>query len=164
MLDYIIGQIGVSGSARCTVCGNSMEPIIPNGCCINVSSVTGQPQIGDIVVFLNSDQKLIVHRVIGSRSGGLILKGDSNTVVDEQCPIQGDSIIGIVDAVETDRGWINLRGLGFRVASRWLAYFSSLHARFRWTAFLLRVGCRALMLLYLVSGLVRGGKSSDACR
>jgi hypothetical protein len=92
--------------------GSSMAPFIRDGDVISVSPFRGgSPGVGEVVAFLQPEiEKLIVHRVVGRREAGCLIRGDNaeGTAADLVSP---RNILGRVTRVE--RGGHNVRiGLG----------------------------------------------------
>lgn len=76
------------------VAGTSMCPFLHPGDTVYLSSLTRQPEVGDILLFRRPGGAYILHRVIGlSQDGQLWLLGDSQLIRE---PIHPDWIRGIV--------------------------------------------------------------------
>ncbi len=101
--------------------GSSMKPTIKDGDIVTSASSTGRTlDLGDIVLFLRSGPgNPVVHRVVGRKKEGYLLKGDNSMYNDGL--IAREQIIGIIKKVERD-GKIMTRGLH---RSRYLAAFLS---------------------------------------
>ena len=94
-----------SGGMRLRARGTSMRPFISDGDVIHISRRTADElRIGDIAACVR-DNGLVVHRLVGKRHG-LVLKGDALGAPD--APLESDSLLGAVTAVETSRGTIDL--------------------------------------------------------
>ena len=80
--------------------GHSMSPFIKNQDIVTVSPLSkNKPQTGDIVAACFLERKaIVVHRVIGKRQGGFLIKGDNNPSKDGV--FEQDQIIGMVSKVE----------------------------------------------------------------
>ena len=76
----------------------SMEPTIKYGdLFIIIPKELCKIEQGDIIVF-NSEEGILVHRIVGYRDGGYLTKGDANPFIDQEriSPVKDDQIIGKV--------------------------------------------------------------------
>ena len=91
--------------------GFSMSPFIKDGDVLTIASVRGgTPRFGDVVVFTHPHtSKLIIHRIIGKKSGSYLTKGDNAPEGDGL--ISRAAILGRVAKVERNGKYISL-GLG----------------------------------------------------
>jgi hypothetical protein len=90
--------------------GWSMAPFIRHGDAVTVSPLTSPPRPGDVVAFaLPGARPLLLHRVVATRPGGLLLRGDNSSAPDGLIPPA--DIYGHVTAVER-RGAPRRLGLG----------------------------------------------------
>ena len=82
--------------------GCSMSPFIKDGDVLTIAPVQASaPCFGDVVVFTHPNTgKLIVHRIIGKKSGSYLTKGDNAPEGDGL--ISGTAILGRVSKVERD--------------------------------------------------------------
>lgn len=80
------------GYGAAVVLSGSMEPEFSKGDLIIVKE-TEDFDLNDIVVF-ESDNALVVHRVVGMGKDEVVTKGDANNVADE--PITKDAVLGKV--------------------------------------------------------------------
>ena len=76
-----------------------MSPTIreENTLLISKYNLNEELNIGDIIVFRDSDNDLIAHRVVGFDNEFVITKGDNNIATDEK--ITRDNIRNIVECV-----------------------------------------------------------------
>ena len=115
--------------------GSSMTPFIRDGDIVTVSPIKDRPpRPGDVVAFARpGSRKLVVHRVVGRREAGWLIKGDS--YMHAEGPIPRDHVLGRVTRVERG-GRRVLVGLGpERLLIPWLSHhqrlFSALRAVWR---------------------------------
>jgi hypothetical protein len=93
-----------------------MQPFIREGDVVTVSPLRGAaPRLGDVVAYAELEgDRVVVHRVVGTRGGAWLVKGDNNPGADGLVvPAQ---IIGRVTRVERGGRDVSL-GLG---PERWL--------------------------------------------
>jgi len=112
MLGLLDGVLSRGVPFRFRAGGSSMAPFIRDGDVISVSPFRGgSPGMGEVVAFLQPEiEKLIVHRVVGRRKTGCLIRGDNaeGTAADLVSP---RNILGRVTRVE--RGGKNVwLGLG----------------------------------------------------
>jgi signal peptidase I len=95
-------------SLRCRTLGTSMLPLIRSGTIIQVEPVKVQDlQVGDVVVYHDSADALVAHRLIGKSlfQGKIVLtmKGDafSRSAAER---VAAEQVLGRVTAVEWGRG------------------------------------------------------------
>ncbi len=102
--------------------GWSMAPFVRDGDVITVSPLRhGLPRTGDVVAFVGpGDGRLVVHRVIGRREGGVLIQGDSAPECADGV-IPGENILGQVTRVERHgrNAWLGLGPERFAIA--WLS-------------------------------------------
>ena len=105
--DILARGRGVKFRAR----GYSMSPFIKDGDILTVSPLRARrPGFGDVLVFTHPQTgMLVVHRVVGVRSGSCLARGDSNWEVDGWVPDK--NILGRVIAIERN-GRPKTLGLG----------------------------------------------------
>ncbi|MCS7137987.1 MAG: signal peptidase I, partial [Candidatus Caldarchaeum sp.] len=82
----------------------SMRPVIEVGDIIivlpvNPAEIRADPLNGDVIVFYRPGEKgfansIIVHRAVARQAGGIITKGDANSVADYWGPVPPDHILG----------------------------------------------------------------------
>ncbi len=90
-------------SQRFAYNGPSMNPIFHDGDFLYVCPVEKKLMAGDVIVFSNPEEKIIVHRVVSVLSiQKLLTKGDNNRLYD--LPISLDQVIGKVEFVENKIG------------------------------------------------------------
>jgi len=94
-----------------TVLSGSMEPMFKKGDLVLMQSIDKQPNIGDIIMFSTiANKEPITHRIIRiTPSGGIITKGDNNSVEDSWT-LTKYNIIG--KAVTIGKKPLALKGLG----------------------------------------------------
>lgn len=95
------------GMETLTIRGRSMEPAIPLGSIVAVSTVD-EPRLGDVITYHAGNGVMVTHRVVGTTSVGgadhLVTKGDRNAQPDAN-PVPLTAVLGRVD--------FYLPGLGF---------------------------------------------------
>jgi hypothetical protein len=107
------------GRARLTIAGQSMAPVLPEGCEVEVEVSNGSElSVGDIVV-IQAEDGLLTHRVLArvrGRSATLLLqKGDAGR---DSSVVMSDRVVGRVLG-RVDRGGIRLIDSGeWRAAHR----------------------------------------------
>ena len=91
--------------------GFSMSPFVMDGDIITVSPLTGDlPRLGEVVAYISAETgRLIVHRVIGKRGKGCLIRGDS--AWEKQDWVTEAYILGRVTRVERNGKPVGL-GLG----------------------------------------------------
>jgi hypothetical protein len=103
---------------RLPVDGRSMLPLIRPGDVVRLRPLAGtEPKLGDVVAVRGMPGGgLLVHRVVRSRDGLFLLRGDNTTVANGEHT--GGQILGIVDSVErSGRGvWFGAGRCGALVA------------------------------------------------
>lgn len=105
------------GRLRLPLRGNSMLPTLPSACEIEVVPLSGEPALGELIVFVSGDV-LVAHRLVRRRRGMFIAQGDHRLGPDR--PLAADQILGRVAAAYADakRIWPTSRPL--RLAWIWL--------------------------------------------
>jgi hypothetical protein len=95
---------------RFRAAGFSMSPFIRNGDVLTVSPLPGRARLGDVVAFVKQETGgLAIHRVVGTRAGGCIIRGDNSFRDDGFVPEA--NILGCITKVERSGKKI-LLGLG----------------------------------------------------
>lgn len=86
---------------RFQVRGSSMFPAIRNDDIICISPLGGKsPATGEVVAFVHQPgNRLLVHRVVQKKSGGLKIKGDNNRTFDSGI-IEPSNILGRLTRLE----------------------------------------------------------------
>jgi len=85
---------------RFKICGNSMRPLIKDGDYLIVNPVN-HLKLGDIVLFISADDRLVVHRISKIKDNFIITKGDAYCGYD--CPIKREAVLGRVVMIERGR-------------------------------------------------------------
>ncbi len=102
--------------------GWSMAPFIKDRDVITIAPYTVKlPRVGDIVAYVRPEsEKVVVHRIIGTRKGLSILQGDNGLDVPEEL-IPAGNILGRVTRIERNGHdiWIGLGPERFMIA--WLS-------------------------------------------
>ncbi|WP_100010393.1 signal peptidase I SipW [Lentibacillus sediminis] len=96
------GEPEVFGYKLKTVLSGSMEPGIQTGSLIAVKSVAGEErgsfQPGDVITFMEDENKLVTHRITEVRETGsgviYTTKGDNNDTVDS-APVLAENVVGV---------------------------------------------------------------------
>jgi signal peptidase I len=80
--------------------GSSMQPFIRDGDVVTVSpGPVGEMRLGDVVAFCHPNTgRLVVHRLVGRRPGGYLLRGDN--ALEEDGLIPPEKVLGLVTQVE----------------------------------------------------------------
>lgn len=90
-------EIDKKGEIQLQVHGNSMLPTLCDEVYITIEKCnTYKIKIGDVVAYLLSFNKIIVHRVIQVRKNYVLTKGDNNKFIDP-LKVTYDKIMGIVN-------------------------------------------------------------------
>ena len=88
------------GSARITVTGNSMWPMLKDGAdSVLIEPITREVKKWELPLYQRDDGSLILHRVMKKKKGAYVMCGDNQVIV--EWPVRSDQIIGI--AVEFTR-------------------------------------------------------------
>ncbi len=88
------------GSARITVTGSSMWPMLKDGIdSVLIEPATREVKRWELPLYQRDDGSLILHRVMKKKKGAYVMCGDNQVIV--ECPVRQDQIIGI--AVEFTR-------------------------------------------------------------
>lgn len=81
--------------------GFSMSPFIRDGDVLTVAKCSNSLTVGELAAFVRLDcQKLVVHRVVGTKDSCYIFKGDN--VFSEDGIVSSGNILGRVTRVERD--------------------------------------------------------------
>jgi hypothetical protein len=83
--------------------GGSMSPFLRGGDVVTIRPLVGPPRFGDIVAFCRpGDARFVVHRVIGSEPGQVLIRGDAVRYDDGWVP--ADCVLGrVVSALRDGR-------------------------------------------------------------
>jgi signal peptidase len=96
------GEPNVFGYQLKTVLSGSMEPEFKTGSVIAVKPIDGeerqQLKVGDVITFMESDDKLITHRIIEVKETGAGIvyttKGDNNNAPDSN-PVLAENVVAV---------------------------------------------------------------------
>ena len=110
------------GSFRLVVTGNSMLPFLRHTRdAVVVTPLSSPPKKGDILLYLRTPQKVILHRVHKIHpSGTLIMCGDSQVATE---PIHPDQVLARVSHIQRKETLISCSSLSWRAATalwQWL--------------------------------------------
>lgn len=102
------GVLDMGASFRFRANGVSMTPFIKQGDLVTLSPYTGsRPRLGDVAAFFfPGTEKLTIHRVVGKKENGYLLKGDNATAIDGVIP--PENILARVKKVEREGREIRL--------------------------------------------------------
>jgi signal peptidase I len=126
VIDAVVELLSAaSGTARLTVAGASMAPLLCRGDVILVRLGGVRPRLGDVVVRRQSGG-LVVHRVVKVDGEHILTKGDASLSPDP--PAALDDILGVVIAIEGCLPVDLTRGT-WRVVNPVLAVYSHLVGR-----------------------------------
>lgn len=89
---------------RITVAGTSMFPTLLSGDVITINKKSNYLQ-GDIIVFIDNNQKLIVHRLIKIQNKTLLCKGDNSFLLEH---VETNSVLGKVIAVNRNGQFLDV--------------------------------------------------------
>ena len=133
------GVLEMGASLRFRANGVSMTPFIKQGDLVTLSPYSGSaPRMGDVAAFFFPDtEKLTIHRVVGKKGDGYLLKGDNATAGDGVIPLE--NILARV--IKVERGEREIR-LGLRQER----YLIALLARSNLLLSLFSVLCKILHL------------------
>jgi signal peptidase I len=111
LVGLLKGVLEMGASFRFRANGASMTPFIKQGDLVTLSPYSGsRPRMGDVAAFFfPGTEKLAIHRVLGKKENGYLLKGDNATAIDGVIP--RENILARVKKVE--RGEKEIR-LGLR--------------------------------------------------
>jgi signal peptidase I len=113
--------------------GWSMYPVLKPGDTVHIDTTSlDNLRIGDVVVFRNTQNKLIAHRIVYQNDFDFITAGDNNAQYDDEI-LKPDRIVGKVTLVQSGRATKHIRGgaIGIVKASlrrkqlslwKWIAY------------------------------------------
>lgn len=83
--------------------GNSMEPMFSRGDIAVVRKSDRYAQ-GDVVAYQSKHLgRIVLHRIVGKQDGHFVMKGDNNTWIDSDTPVESD-VVGKL--------WVRVPGLG----------------------------------------------------
>ncbi len=133
--------LGKGASFRFKATGYSMTPFIKDGDIVTVSPRSPQDlRTGDIAAYTRTtDERMIVHRIVATRGGLFLVKGDNSPSFDGLIP--GSRILGCITRIE--RNGRSLR-VGLCSGRKALAFLSRLRL-----LPLLLISARTLYRLFL---------------
>lgn len=120
LISILLLTVNSGNSLKFSAPGKSMFPFVQSGDIITIAPVTEIIEYGDIVAAITDTHRIIIHRVVGQRSGQFLLKGD-NSIHDDGY-FYRNNIIGKL--VEIQRGDACLR-FGGSIGKRIIAFLSS---------------------------------------
>lgn len=100
--------------------GNSMLPFIKDGDTVLLRAYQGEPLVLGCNILAKDNDKFVFHRLVGKKKNQYVLAGDGNLVLREY--VRATDIIAIAymhypqtggEAVDINRNWARLRGLGW---------------------------------------------------
>jgi signal peptidase I len=99
-ISLLKGVLEMGASFRFRANGASMTPFIKQGDLVTLSPYSGStPRLGDVAAFFfPGTEKLTIHRVVGKKGNGYLLKGDNATAIDGVIP--RENILARVKKVE----------------------------------------------------------------
>ena len=81
------------------VASSSMSPVLKPGDKVEIAPVEfDEIKVGQVIVFKNENEKLIVHRVVRKKGSQIITAGDSLRKYDH--PIGSEDVVGAVKGLE----------------------------------------------------------------
>lgn len=88
------GPPTVAGYRLFSVQSDSMRPTLRTGSLIIVKPIEPEElQIGDIISYLGTGNRVITHRITGKAAGEFITQGDANNIADLK-PVKTNQVIG----------------------------------------------------------------------
>ncbi len=107
--------LAAGGELRLAVTGRSMRPLLREGDYLVVRPLSGQPRVGEVVVYARAG-RLWAHRLLARSPSGrfLLTKGDARGRPD--APVGPEDLIGRAVAVERGGRRTGLEGLASRLA------------------------------------------------
>ena len=118
-------------SVRVQVTGRSMRPFLQGGEVLIIEPVGSRLlRVGDVVLFKDAQDRLVIHRVIRARDTSIQTQGDALNEPDS--PVEIGRIMGKVERVENDwSSHLDLESRAQRVRGRMLAGWSLWRWRIR---------------------------------
>lgn len=109
LVELLKAVLGSGKPFRVRATGFSMSPFIQNYDTITISPLPpGGPCIGDIAAFIQPKTgKLVVHRVVGMKKDGYLMRGDNAQEPDGLIP--ASCILGYITRVEREGKPVSLR-------------------------------------------------------
>lgn len=121
------------GMTPYVVLSGSMEPKISAGSVLYCKREQEPPEVGDIITYRLSgsdgSQVFVTHRVIGTRDGAYLTKGDHNGQAD-LAPVSGEQILGVYRYHIPWAGYVvaRLNGKLLAVVILWILFLNGLSA------------------------------------
>lgn len=110
-------QLNSGGSASFTIRGTSMRPMLKDGIdSVKIVKPTKPLKKYDIIFYRRDDGTFILHRIVGTKDGDYICRGDNQT--ESEFPVRSDSVIGIVSEYTKNGKTIDFDSLRQTVYSR----------------------------------------------
>ncbi len=130
---------------RFRVMGKSMHPLIKDGSIIRAKSIdASRINCADIILYQNSQNRLVIHRVIKKQTSNgksyFLARGDSSSQADD--PVYPDKILGKVVIIEKGtQSALNIEKGAFKILNlfyakilflkRWLSYLRRINLKFK---------------------------------
>lgn len=107
-----------AGEVTLQVTGNSMLPLLRHRrdkVCIVTPQQTSLKKY-DITLFIRSDGKYILHRVVAVKAGGYVITGDNQYV--KEYPVLHSQVIGVVKGIWRKGKYLSCEDMSYRRYSR----------------------------------------------
>ncbi|WP_333887975.1 S24/S26 family peptidase [Sphingobacterium siyangense] len=105
---------------RIRVKGKSMRPFIQDGDTVLLRAYQGEPLVLGCNILAKDNDKFVFHRLVGKKKNQYVLAGDGNLLLREYVGAKDIIAIGYMhypqtggEAVDINRKWTRLRGLGW---------------------------------------------------
>lgn len=122
LAELITLQLESGGSARLTVTGWSMLPVLRHGVdAVELVAVSGEQKKGDILLYRRDGGQYVLHRVIELTPTGYICCGDNQA---EREPVEHRQLVAVVDRLIRGGKTYSLRHPGYRLYTAvWVGLF-----------------------------------------
>ena len=118
-----------NGAYMLRTAGRSMKPLFKNARDIVViSKKEGRLKKYDVALYRWHDGKYVLHRVIGVRNGGYIMRGD-NTFIKEN--VKEEDVVGVLTSYIRNGKKHTTEEFGYRLYSRFWHFIYPIRAFFR---------------------------------
>ncbi len=88
-------QLDNGGSARFTIHGTSMLPMLKDGRhSVHLKKPSAPLKKYDIIFYRRDDGKFVLHRIVGIKKDGYVCRGDNQ--IDNEYPVKKEWVIGIL--------------------------------------------------------------------